>query len=320
MASCLNPYILNVGIKKDKRLSFSSKLIERDPVIYSLDQHNKKPATILAPCGKCYNCRLNRARDWTIRTIHEYSSPKFNRTFMYFFTLTYDNDHIGDNNLDYRDVQLFLKKLRKYYKDDTLKFLCVGEYGFNSGRKHWHILIFGFKKLIKYRKIHDLWQYGNVDIDIVKSYSAVSYMLKYAFKDYKVSPKEYVKEGRRPPMFRCSKGFGKDYAVDNLDKFMFDGYIQYNNSKYRIPRFYRELYYKVNLIDGWKEYEKTLVNVHENILSHLKEYGFSLDLVHRFEIGSFMYYKSYLDKLRPVMLEKNKKLFDNYFKNFYEKI
>ena len=109
MARCLTPIKLNIALKQDRNLHIPTYLQRKDKDLYYLDSLNKKPATILAPCGKCYNCRLNRARDWTIRTIHEYSRPEFSRTFMYFLTLTYSDEHIGNNSLEYRDVQLFLK-------------------------------------------------------------------------------------------------------------------------------------------------------------------------------------------------------------------
>lgn len=319
MARCLNPVLLTVELKKDKNLTFTRKQVAKDEIIRDIHLENTKPATILAPCGKCYHCRLNRARDWTIRTIHEYSRPEFKNTLMYFITFTYDNNHIGDNSLDYRDVQLFMKKLRKIHKDDILKFLCVGEYGFKSGRKHFHMLIFGFKNKIKYGAVQKLWQYGNLDIDIVHSYSAISYLLKYAFKDYKVDKNDYLKEGRTPSMFRCSKSFGKEYAVKYLDDMMRDGYISHNRYKYRIPRFYRNIYYKLRLVDGWQEYEKSTQVIHYNIISDLNK----LNLNFGYDYMDFTdkrNLKFYLDIIRPIWLELNDKLYDNYFRRFIEKV
>lgn len=319
MARCLTPIKLKVGIKKDRNLHIPTQLQRRNKELYILDSYNKKPGIILAPCGKCYNCRLNRARDWTIRTIHEYSRPEFSRTFMYFLTLTYSNEHIGNNSLDYRDVQLFLKRLRKEFKDDTLKFLCVGEYGHQSGRKHWHLIIFGFKKLVKYRTFWNLWRYGHIDASPVRSYSSIGYMLKYSFKDYKSPRSRYIEDDRTPPMFRCSKGFGKEYALNNLDEIIKTGYIQHNKYKYRVPRFYRELYYKINFIDCWKEYDDRLHFVHQHILDDLSKYGFT-DIVSNLELFSDKYYDAYLKVMRPINKLKNEKLFDNYFKHFYEKV
>lgn len=47
--------------------------------------------------------------------------------------------------LYYRDIQLFLKRLRKHidkYYDEKIRFYIIGEYGTKSLRPHWHCLLF----------------------------------------------------------------------------------------------------------------------------------------------------------------------------------
>ena len=47
--------------------------------------------------------------------------------------------------LYYRDIQLFLKRLRKHinkYYDEKIRFYVIGEYGTKSLRPHWHCLLF----------------------------------------------------------------------------------------------------------------------------------------------------------------------------------
>lgn len=47
--------------------------------------------------------------------------------------------------LYYRDIQLFLKRLRKYinkYYNEKIRFYIIGEYGPKSLRPHWHCLLF----------------------------------------------------------------------------------------------------------------------------------------------------------------------------------
>lgn len=57
-------------------------------------------------------------------------------------TLTYRDDAVPQyGSLKYRDVQLFLKRLRK---DHPVRFVCCGEYGPKTLRPHYHLCIFGY--------------------------------------------------------------------------------------------------------------------------------------------------------------------------------
>lgn len=62
-----------------------------------------------------------------------------------FVTLTYDDDHLPvDNSLHYRDFQLFMKRLRRFYSErQRLRFFMCGEYGELRARPHFHACIFG---------------------------------------------------------------------------------------------------------------------------------------------------------------------------------
>ena len=69
---------------------------------------SSKPGTNLfrVPCGQCVECRLKRSRDWAARCMQEASQHERNC----FITLTYRD---APESLDYRDFQLFMKRLRK---------------------------------------------------------------------------------------------------------------------------------------------------------------------------------------------------------------
>lgn len=92
------------------------------------------------PCGKCIGCRLEYARQWAIRCMHEASLHEENC----FVTLTY-----ADSNMPYghtlvkRDYQLFMKRLRHYY-DRKIRFFACGEYGEETLRPHYHACLFGY--------------------------------------------------------------------------------------------------------------------------------------------------------------------------------
>lgn len=90
------------------------------------------------PCGSCIGCRLRRARDWSIRCLHEASLHEENC----FVTLTYDDAHLPErSSLNVRDWQLFAKRVRKAL--GAFRFLQCGEYGPRSNRPHHHALLFG---------------------------------------------------------------------------------------------------------------------------------------------------------------------------------
>ncbi|WNK14184.1 MAG: replication initiator protein [Microvirus sp.] len=106
---------------------------------------------IEVPCGRCIGCRLDRARDWTTRLIHEASLHKPN----WFATLTYDDQHLPNPpSLDYRDYQLFMKRARKHY--GPFRFFMCGEYGDQTRRPHYHAILFGLP-------LDDLARWGGKD-------------------------------------------------------------------------------------------------------------------------------------------------------------
>lgn len=95
------------------------------------------PVTV--PCGRCIGCRLERARQWAIRLMHENS---LHAQSMY-VTLTYDNKHVPvGGTLVKAHFQKFMKRFRKRCGSPVRYFHC-GEYGGNTARPHYHALIFG---------------------------------------------------------------------------------------------------------------------------------------------------------------------------------
>lgn len=98
---------------------------------------------ILLSCCRCYECRKAKANMWAMRIMYEAESHKH----CTFITLTYDDEHLPDNaELSMRDVQLYMKRLRKRLsKEGTrIRYFCAGEYGENgTKRPHYHLIIFG---------------------------------------------------------------------------------------------------------------------------------------------------------------------------------
>lgn len=101
-------------------------------------------------CGKCLACRVKKRREWTTRLICEALQHKK----ALFLTLTYDEEHVpwtpdgSSRTLSLRDLQLFIKRLRKYVDKELLgrkfRFFAAGEYGrHGTMRPHYHLIIFG---------------------------------------------------------------------------------------------------------------------------------------------------------------------------------
>lgn len=91
------------------------------------------------PCGKCLGCREAYTKAWALRCQLEFA--QHNKTA--FTTLTYDDKRLPPT-LSKRDLQLFLKKLRKRMGTDRpVRFFASGEYGETTYRPHYHAILFG---------------------------------------------------------------------------------------------------------------------------------------------------------------------------------
>ena len=143
------------------------------------------------PCGCCVGCRSDRARDWTTRCIIESRQHDFN----YFVTLTYADKalpHVnGVPSLCKKDLQNFMKRFRKSFGD--VRFFACGEYGDNTKRPHYHLILFCDRpfKLIRYGNnvyksplIQDTWRFGLHEVSVADS-GCMAYVSGYCVKKLK---------------------------------------------------------------------------------------------------------------------------------------
>lgn len=107
------------------------------------------------PCGQCIGCRLEYSRQWANRCMLELQYHKSS----YFVTFTYNEDFVPRSyyanpdtgealpslTLRKRDWQLFMKRLRKAFPDQKIRFFCCGEYGPETFRPHYHAILFGLE-------------------------------------------------------------------------------------------------------------------------------------------------------------------------------
>lgn len=266
------------------------------------------------PCGKCYNCKMQYAKQWTLRLLLE--KTKFPDNLCWFLTLTYNNeelpycysaDSLGNAvqrpTLRPRDMQLFFKRLRRKY--GSIRIFYCGEYGDRNKRPHYHAIVFGLP-------INDLVCCGigkngdllfnspsldaewyrldgdfkhNLGFVVVGNVTAKScaYVARYCLKKAKsvmsdpyIVP-EFVRMSRRP-------GIASDF-VDQARPLM-----QVDGQEYFLPRFFLK---KLEDLDPClaSQYHSLVVEIGKNAQNNLVKIGYADPF------GSGRTAKSYLDKL-----------------------
>lgn len=95
------------------------------------------------PCGKCDPCKKKRAAEWVRRLRLELDGHRWAT----FITLTYADQHYHPIDIRkaarIREMQLFLKRLRKLVEPRELRYFGVAEFGDTFGRLHYHYIIYG---------------------------------------------------------------------------------------------------------------------------------------------------------------------------------
>jgi len=91
------------------------------------------------------SCRINERRLWTHRIILE----AMLHPSSVFCTLTYDDDHLPETHevigaLNPDDTKNFLKRLRKVAPLGKIRYYLAGEYGDQTRRPHYHLILFNF--------------------------------------------------------------------------------------------------------------------------------------------------------------------------------
>lgn len=262
--ACSNPiYARFIGVDAGGKKHI--KIIPKRADLYSkhaLEARYGKDRILVLPCGKCLACRLNHAKEWAVRCVLEAKSYNYN----YFLTLTYDDAHIGDNKLDKRDLQLFLKRVRHVYPE--ARYFACGEYGSTTHRKHYHLILFNANiedlKLIGHagqgaylesKTIRDLWSKGNILITEF-SYGTASYIARYTTKKIMKDDKdEFITMSLKPGL--GYEYFQKNYRdIYDVDKI----YGNFGNStKVRPPRYFDKLLEKIDL-DKFNEIKENRIN------------------------------------------------------------
>lgn len=238
----------------------------------------------LVPCGRCIGCRLDYASSWSKRIMLEKSLYKDSEC--HFLTLTYDDDHVPIE-VKKRDLQLFMKKLRKHYINDKIRFFACGEYGSTTFRPHYHLILFGLtiddlkpihkldpKSLMTSKIISDIWSYGNIAIGEVNLKTA-GYVAQYVIKKRTYRDDSEVIKYVSDPFVLMSRrpGIGSDaFKLEwfNNNEIIIDGKI------FKPGKFFNKLFDDKGFNrDGFRQYDDMRMEKkfsdHENYFKFLHD-------------------------------------------------
>lgn len=196
------------------------------------------------PCGNCAFCTATKRSDWALRLYYEGRRHLVKK----FVTLTYADAHLVWNNgvsqLHKRDVQLWLKRVRK--TGAKVRYFAVGEYGSKTFRPHYHVILFGD---VSDDVIREAWPKGHVHIGQVTE-ASVMYCLGYIVngKGWKMRTKRvrpFALMSRKP-------GIGANYlSREMIDWHRSDrkNYAMLYNEKRHLPRYYKcKIFSKIDLV------------------------------------------------------------------------
>lgn len=200
--------------------------------------------------------------DWRIRLVNESNMS----ACTYFCTLTLDEQSIGEHpEPDIQFLAKFFKRIRtnlrrKHKYQGKLKFFWVSEYGEQTSRLHYHVLLM----LSEYISQDDMraifasnWYYGFTSVSSLRGMAGVYYTTKYVCKKF------FAKFAKSQ-----SYGIGKSWLLANLSTYLDQlrhGIVPtVASGEYRkpLPR-----YYKKYIVDKYPEYKQVFEDVTKEILN-----------------------------------------------------
>lgn len=227
---------------------------------------------VTVPCGRCYGCRLDTAKEWALRCVHESQMHEENC----FLTLTYrDNCLPSPPSISKEEIQNFMKKLRRKLEPKAVRFFACGEYGEELGRPHYHVLLFGHdfedkifvslsdpKKRNRFSKgesykiyyspsLEKIWKKGYNTVGEVNMQTA-GYVARYVRKKITGDPATNHYKGLSPEFALMSRGTkdGGGIGYSWFMKYWTDcfpkDYVTYQGKKYKIPKYYDGLLRRFN--------------------------------------------------------------------------
>lgn len=258
--SCYSPLLaVDLGMDKSTTKHRIKILPKRADFNISKARDKYGDSLLLLPCGHCIGCIKDYRLSWAVRILLEASLYQHNC----FITLTYRDECLPKDNRPHRDeIVKFFKRLRKEI-DVPIRYFYCGEKGDQSGRAHYHAIIFGYdfpdkvslgrtikgSEIYRSKILEKCWTFGLSSIGEVEPGSAC-YVAAYSNKKKltHIDDGSFVGMSRRP-------GLGAD--TFNLKWFDSDT-IYCALGEPTIPRFFHKMYEGLNpfFYEMWKESRK----------------------------------------------------------------
>lgn len=248
------------------------------------------------PCGQCIGCRLEYSRQWANRCMLELQY----HDSAYFATFTYDDEHVprtfyGDPEsgeaipaltLDKRDFQLLMKRIRKRFPNDKIRFFMSGEYGSQTYRPHYHAILFGLhlSDLTVYKTVKEggmfysyynspslqaCWPKGYVVVGEV-TWESCAYTARYVMKKLKGAEAKFYEEHNIVPEFTLMSrkpGIARQYFDDHPELYNQPNpeiiiSTEKGGKKFRPPKYFERLFENENpeLAEEYREFRKVMAS------------------------------------------------------------
>lgn len=260
------------------------------------------------PCGDCAGCQEQYSKTWAQRCMLEQSLWDQN----WMITLTYDDENlpkgkIKDPNtgkeydtqegghLEPRDLQLFNKRLRKYWKKENkhegIRFYAAGEYGNTTNRAHMHVIYFNLPIPEKEMKIHkieeghiiytsplieEIWGKGFISI-VEVNWDTCAYVARYCMKKLKYKPwrRTIYESGRTPEFVRMSNrpGIGAGAFKEefyNFDEIIYQGHNGITQTS-TPSRYFDKIYEQINPENMEKIRNSRIERAEENLRAKMSQ-------------------------------------------------
>lgn len=234
---------------------------------------------MLVPCRKCIQCRIAQRSPWELRLRHELQRHSYIGSFV---TMTYSDDRYDvRRGLNYDHLKNYWDSLRKHgYK---FTYYCVGEYGSQTARCHYHALLFGIDPSERYN-LFQLWNkcyYPRFTATQITS-GRIRYTLKYmdketcTFSDWSNLHPDKCKflyhsdsgvmffqpQGVCRPRAWLSKGLGSADVPEDMRSTYFNGRIRVGQSEFMPSHYYQDC---ISRNDIYYQYQRQFFNARNGV-------------------------------------------------------